>query len=139
MKKYEKYKKENPFKVPENYFEEFPKKIRTKIKMDVSKGVKKSRLMIFSPYITIAASFLILYGLWFLFLEKGFLNGHLSIDNKATTITEMDYFLEELNQEELIEIFISNDTSDPYNIAYNEEDIANILEDIDESLIIESL
>jgi len=139
LKEFEKYKKENPFKVPENYFEEFPEKIRNKIDMDASKEVTKSKLMILKPYITIAASFLIIYGLWYLFLEKGISNNHFSSNNTEIMITEMDYFLEELEQEELIEIFTGIDTSDTYSIAYNEEEMAEILEDIDETLIIDAM
>jgi len=107
--------------------------------MDASKEVTKSKLMILKPYITIAASFLIIYGLWYLFLEKGISNNHFSSNNTEIMITEMDYFLEELEQEELIEIFTGIDTSDTYSIAYNEEEMAEILEDIDETLIIDAM
>ena len=139
MKEFEKYQKENPFEVPENYFEELPGKIRNKIEQDISKKGMKSRLVVLTPYITIAASFLVIYGLWFLFLEKGISNGHLNNDKTEIVLTEMDYFLDEIDQEELIEIFVGTDPSNAYSIAYNEEELAEILEDIDESLIIEAL
>ncbi len=138
MKELEKYQKENPFEVPENYFEELSGKIHSKIEQDTSKKNMKSKLVVLSPYITIAASFIILYGLWFLFLEKGILNDQLSKNNQVIPITEMNYFLEEIDQEELIEIFSTIENLDTYNLAYNEEEISEILDDIDESLIIEA-
>lgn len=138
MKEFEKHQKENPFEVPENYFEELPGKIHSKIEQDTSKKNMKSKLVVLSPYITIAASFIILYGLWFLFLEKGILNDQLSKNNQVIPITEMNYFLEEIDQEELIEIFSTIENLDTYNLAYNEEEISEILDDIDESLIIEA-
>lgn len=139
LKESEKYQKENPFKVPENYFADFPGKIRSKINMDASKGVTRSKLMILKPYISIAASFLILFGFWYLFLSKGISYKNLSNDNTETALTEMDYFIEELKQEELFEIFTNIDTFDIYNTAYNEEEMAEILYDIDDSIIIEAL
>jgi len=138
LKEFEKHQKENPFEVPENYFEELSGKIHSKIEQDTSKKDMKSRLVVLTPYITIAASFIIIYGLWFLFLEQGISNVHLSNDQTEITLTEMDYFLEELNQEELIEFFSTIDNFDTYNLAYNEEEISEILDDIDESLIIEA-
>ena len=138
MKEFEKHQKENPFEVPENYFEELSGKIHSKIEQDTSKKNMKSKLVVLSPYITIAASFIILYGLWFLFLEKGISINHLNNDKSEITLTEMNYFLEELDQEELIEIFSTIEDLDTYNLAYNEEEISEILDDIDESLIIEA-
>ncbi|MEN8119974.1 MAG: hypothetical protein ABFS35_06495 [Bacteroidota bacterium] len=138
MKEFEKYQKENLFKVPDGYFEELPGIIRNKIEQNTSKKGLKSKLVVLKPYISIAASFLILYGLWFLFLEKGISNSHLSNNQAEIAVSEMNYFLEDLDQEELIEIFIGIDTSDTHSIAYNKEEIAEILEDIDESLIIEA-
>lgn len=139
MEEFEKHKKEKPFEVPENYFNDFQEKIQKKIDADATKVATKSKLIVLKPYITIAASFLIIYGFWFLFLSKSNLNSNLVHNNKEIPTTEIDYFLEEIEQEELIEIFSNIDTSFNNNVAHNDEEMADILQDIDESLIIEAI
>ncbi len=59
--------KSNPFTVPEDYFEKLNEEITQRIKREP--GQSRNLYQILKPYIAIAASILIIFGLW-----RGFLN-----------------------------------------------------------------
>ncbi len=50
-------KKDHPFKVPENYFEDLSNRIKARIEQE-EQGLKRSRLQMIKPYIWMAASVL---------------------------------------------------------------------------------
>lgn len=60
MKELKDISKQNPFKVPENYFEEVNRKILTETSGIESGGIMKGVVMRLSPYLAVAASIAVL-------------------------------------------------------------------------------
>ena len=53
-------RKDNPFRVPENYFETFSERLNTKIGEEQRVHVKRSMYITFKPFLAMAASFALL-------------------------------------------------------------------------------
>ena len=95
-------KREDVFRVPENYFEEFTERVTNEVKSEKSKG-KVRFLDIVKPHLMLAASmvaiFLVSYTLLRLFLPE--------LDRSSNGITQNDIedlLLYEMNEEEMFEL-----------------------------------
>jgi hypothetical protein len=62
--------KSNPFKVPEGYFEEFDANLSERIYQECNEKKRKWKISGLKPYIAIAASFLLIFSVWALVLNR---------------------------------------------------------------------
>ena len=138
MNELDKYSKTNPFKVPENYFKEFEEKLSNRIEEEKYNKDTKWEIGSIKPYIAVAAGFLLLFYLWFTFLSK--LDFNKSANNSNNTEEDAIYsFFESMDTDELI-LLIASDENLAQDFVINlEKDIDFIIENLDESLIIEEI
>jgi hypothetical protein len=129
MKSEEKYpefpedRKSSLFKVPENYFEEFPEKLMGNIPVNISHSAKTPVYRFLRPVIAVAASFLFIFILY---------SGYQKLKSKETiqsfqTISE-DQVIEEnlLSEDDLMEALASTD--EPAVISSDDEAINYLVE-----------
>ncbi len=136
MGELDRYSKANPFKVPENYFDDFEEKLSSRLEEDKYNKTTKWKNVNLKPYIAVAAGFLLLFSLWFTFLSK--------LDFKKTSInqenTEQDViysYFESIDTDELILLIASDETFAQEFSINHEKDLDIIIEDIDEALIMD--
>jgi hypothetical protein len=138
MEELDKYSKANPFKVPENYFDDFEAKLSYKIEEEQYNKNTKWKISSLKPYIAVAAGFLLLFSLWFTFLSK--------LDFNKTTASQKDTeqdvlysFFESVDTDELILLITSDETFAQEFSINGEKDLDIIIDDIDESLIMDEI
>ena len=138
MEKLNKYSKEKPFKVPESYFDSFEDKLFERIE---SEGYEKGttwKIASLKPFIAVAAGFLLLFSFWFLFLDK--LNFEKTGTNETNDNEEVLYsYFELMDTDELILLVAADDTFIDEFVIDLEKDIDYLIEDLDESFIMEEI
>ncbi len=127
----------SPFKVPENYFEELPLKIREQIENKKKIAENPSVWKVFKPQLSLAASFLFLVLLGY-FSIKLITDSNAPTGINQSTVAEVleeqpdmidNYALLEAMDEEVLEAF---DETEEINSAYSEEIIDYLIDaDID--------
>jgi len=136
MDELNKYKKSNPFNVPENYFEGFEQKLSEKIDEIENKNTWTIKSL--KPFLSIAAGFLLLFSLWLMFLNK--LGNNKMASNEDLTEQEVIFgYFESVNSDELIQILSAEDFNDPDFAINLERDIDLIIDELDESIIIDEI
>ena len=137
MDELNKYSKSNPFKVPDNYFEDFNHQLMKKIDDEENKSSEKWKIRSLKPFLAIAAGFLILFSIWFMFLGK-LGSKEMSANNETHEEALFGYFAS-IDTDELIHM-ISDEEFNNADFALNlEQDIDFIIDDLDESMIIEEI
>jgi len=100
--------KNNPFKVPENYFEELPGRIQERINTRQLVPERSMRTVIFNPRVLAAASFVLVLGLASLFIFQLKDNTNDLVDPLAqeefSTISE--YLLTDIDDTELMKVYV---------------------------------
>ena len=99
--------KQNPFKVPENYFEELPARIQERIDARKSVPERNIRTVLFNSRVLAAASVILILGLASLFIFQ--------FDNQSNGAADQmvledytiisDYLMTDLDEEEIIQAF----------------------------------
>ena len=116
--------KENPFKVPENYFDELPSKIQERIDAKRSVPGKTPRVVLYNPRVLVAASFALIIGLasmlFFLSDNKGVEVTDQVVQEDFTIIS--DYLLTDLSDDEIIQVFEEWDAYDDYELLIPSEE-----------------
>jgi len=120
-------KKAHPFRVPDNYFEDFSSRLHTRLETEKQALPKpKSRIIrLLKPAIGLAASFLLVFLLVFWPL-KSFLPNYIAKNNSAieTTITEEDTYLSILEKIDENSFFaLLSETSDEEIDDFNDEEL----------------
>lgn len=136
MDELDKYSKSNPFKVPDNYFDDFEKKLINNINQQDEQQENVWKLKSIKPFLAVAAGFALIFSLWFMFLNK--------IDLKSTTSNNenndqeqiFNYF-ESVSSDELIRMITSEDLQQQDIVLGNEKDVDIIIDEVDESIIID--
>lgn len=125
------FNKNNGFKVPDNYFEELPDKIMTKI--DYDEQTTRSKIISFlRPVAAVAAVFVIVFTIWKLFLTN--VDNDKNTINNTETYTDASYY----NDYQIIEAAYANDTEFLEDTLNTEEIIEYLAyEDIDYTIILE--
>lgn len=137
MDELNKYSKSNPFKVPDNYFEDFNHQLMKKIDDEENKSNDKWKIKSLKPFLAVAAGFLLLFSLWFMFLGK-LGSKEMSANNETPEEALLAYFAS-IDTDELIDM-ISDEEFKNVDFALNlEQDIDLIIDDLDESMIIEEI
>lgn len=136
MENDEKYSKENPFLVPEGYFEQFNQRLSEKINTLPLEQAGKWRIRAISPYLAIAAGFLLVFTIWATFLDKFGKNSGNGLT--AENYPELKYF-EMDHSSGMIEIITASESDENAFILSSEEDIDLIMEQIDLSNILDEL
>jgi len=136
MDELDKYSKSNPFEVPENYFDDFEKNLVNRINESDKKQEGKWKLNSIKPFLAVAAGFALIFSMWFMFLDKlNIKNTALkSQDNEQELI--LNYF-ESVSSDELIRIIASEEFSNNDIVLGNEKDVDIIIDEVDESIIID--
>jgi hypothetical protein len=137
MKNLNKYPKENPFKVPEGYFENFQKDLMDKIEYSDETKNSKWQIKSIKPYLAVAAGFLLLFTIWSLFLNQFDRNKPLKTEN-TIQYSEMKY-LESVSSSEMIEMIAREDIESPNPEINYEEDTDVIIEQLDVSSIMDAI
>ncbi|MBN1250929.1 MAG: hypothetical protein JXR51_14010 [Bacteroidales bacterium] len=137
MSELEKHTNKNPFKVPENYFNDFSDKIKGKINEQDNNFGKTSFIVKIKPYIAIAAGFLLIYIFWFLIAGNKYELNETAENN--TEITREDIFLDMVKTDELIDFIATNSETLSDKETISDENIDDILNNMDVSTIIETL
>lgn len=136
-------KKENPFRVPENYFDELPEKIRIRLEKDGAdaKGGIKMRPIKPLFYITsAAASILIFLSVWFFVNRAQEMPAALTGISFETLMTESPELIEYMDEQTLIDVLLVHsdetiefgDVSSDLDSSFTNEDIYDYLYDDDE-------
>ncbi|NJO90246.1 MAG: hypothetical protein HC831_15840 [Chloroflexia bacterium] len=137
MEELNKYSKTNPFGVPENYFEDFEGKLSYRIEVQKYDKDAKWRISNLKPYFAVAAGFLLLFALWFTFLSK--LDFERTAANQENAEQDVIFsFFESTDSDELIQLIASDETF-AQEFSIHENDIDIIIEDLDESLIMNEI
>jgi len=134
MDQLSKIKKENNFKVPENYFEEFSERLQKRIEEESGQDRKGKIISIIRPYIAYAASFaglILVTMIMYYYLKPD--------DSVAIALTEeeiyeeMAYYAYDLDENLLIDVLV-NDTD--YGIEDDDNGEANAIIDylLDENI-----
>ncbi len=139
----EKINKQNNFKIPNDYFDEFPTKIKNKIDMERKFSWENLK---FKPIISFSLSFAFLFFLWFTILNNlnfenfnnSDKNNNISkIDLDTNFVDEIYVYAENIKENTLIN-FLTEDTIKEENLE-DDEIIEFLLEEnFDEILIAES-
>jgi len=137
MSELEKYSKANPFKVPENYFDNFEEEIMKKIEPDEDQE-NRWKIKSIKPFLAIAAGFLIIMSMWFLLLSKFEKHDDLSVQTNSTQESIIGFF-ESVDSEELINILTSEEYMNQDYALNPEDDFEFILEQVEESDILEEI
>lgn len=100
--------KNNPFKVPENYFEELPGRIQERINTRQLVPERSMRTVIFNPRVLAAASFVLVLGLASLFIFQLKDNTNDLVDPLAQEefSTISDYLLTDIDDTELMKVYV---------------------------------
>ncbi len=100
--------KNNPFKVPENYFEELPKRIQERINTRQLLPERSMKTVIFNPRVLAAASFVLILGLASLFIFQLKDNTNELVDPLAQEefSTISDYLLMDIDDTELMKVYV---------------------------------
>jgi hypothetical protein len=136
MENDEKYSKENPFLVPEGYFEQFNQRLSEKINALPAEQTGKWKIKAISPYLAIAAGFLLVFTIWGTFLDKFGKNSGSGLT--AENYPELRYF-EMDHSSGRIEIIAASESDENAFILSSEEDIDLIMEQVDLSNILDEL
>ncbi|MEZ5082813.1 MAG: hypothetical protein R2750_05125 [Bacteroidales bacterium] len=141
-------KRENPFRVPENYFDELPEKIRIRLEQDGAKAEGGIRLKTIKPlfYITsAAASILIFLSVWFFVKRDQEMSDAFTGISFETLMNESPELIEYMDEHSLIDVLLVNSTEaidfgdvsldldsnltneDIYDYLYYDEEISNEL------------
>ncbi len=138
MEELDKYSKANPFNVPENYFEDLDGKLSYRIEEEQYDKNTKWKISSLKPYFAVAAGFLLLFSLWFTFLDK--LNLNKVTVNQENIEQDVIYsFFESIDTDELIHLIASDETFAQESSIDHEKDIDIIIKDIDESLMMDEI
>lgn len=132
MKELEEILNKNPFKVPENYFDEVNRKIITAVAGANSEGKEKSLFRKLRPYIAVAASVTILMVLSYTAIHLSSSRKDISVFSGITISEFSDNYLNEIDILTLEENAGSIET-DIARIEINTKDIIDylVLENID--------
>ena len=125
---------QNPFKVPENYFEDLPSRIQEKINAKQQVPTRNMKTVLFNPKVLAAASLILILGLASIFIFQ--LND--PVNNTSNPLaqeefnTVSDYLLTDLDDDELIQAYVemTDESDNGYLIS---------TEDLDEQEIIDYL
>ena len=125
---------QNPFKVPENYFEDLPSRIQEKINAKQQVPIRNMKTVLFNPKVLAAASLILILGLASIFIFQ--LND--PVNNTSNPLaqeefnTVSDYLLTDLDDDELIQAYVemTDESDNGYLIS---------TEDLDEQEIIDYL
>jgi hypothetical protein len=120
-------KKEHPFRVPDNYFEDFSSRLHTRLETEKQALPKPQGRIIrlLKPAIGLAASFLLVFLLVF-WPIKSFLPDYMAKNNTAieTTITEEDTYLSILEKIDENSFFaLLSEYSDEEVNDFNDEEL----------------
>lgn len=125
MDELSKIKKENIFKVPDDYFNEFPARLQQRIIKGRDPGEKRKIITLLRPYISYAASIvgflLIAYSIYY----------YLQPDNSFITLTEEEIYEEiawnsfEIDENLLVDVLI-NDTD--YGLSNGNDETDEIID-----------
>ncbi|SHJ68255.1 hypothetical protein SAMN05444280_12627 [Tangfeifania diversioriginum] len=120
-------KKEHPFRVPDNYFEDFSSRLHTRLETEKQALPNpKSRIIrLLKPAIGLAASFILVFLLVFWPL-KSFLPSYMAKNNSAieTTTTEEDTYLSILEKIDENSFFaLLSESSDEEINDFNDEEL----------------
>lgn len=138
MSELDKYSNKNPFKVPDNYFDNFSEKLKGEINETKEKQNSNSIIVILKPYLTIAAIFMLIYTFWFFIMGNNFAKKEI-VKNNNIELIEENIILEMIETEELIDIIASNDIKTSETEILTDENISDIIDEMDISTIIEIL
>ena len=138
MDELNKYSKSNPFKVPENYFEDFDHKLMQEIDLKKNKNIGMGKIQSIKPYLAIAAGFLLLFSMWFMFLNK-FGSDKIASNDEILEKDALFAYFESVDTDELIQILSAENFTEKDFAINLETDIDMIIDDLDESTIIEEI
>lgn len=138
MEELEKYPKTNPFKAPEGYFDNFERNLSEKLMKKNSSENGLGKLSSIKPYLAIAAGFLLIFSLWFMFLSK---IDKKNVASETRTNNEdliLTYF-ESVSSSEMIDILCSEQFQNQDFAINYEKDVDLLIDDIDESIILDEM
>jgi len=138
MNELDKFTKSNPFKVPENYFDNFEEQILKKVHSIEKRTDKKLKIRQIKPFLAIAASILVLLSLWFL-LPNQFIKKDEAKIEKGTNEEFINSYFESVDAEELIHIISSEEFKNQDFAISAGEDSELLMEHLDESSIIDQI
>jgi hypothetical protein len=122
-----KIKKENPFKVPENYFESFSARLQTRLEAEKNAIPKKQTRIIqfLKPAIGLAAGFALIFMLAYWPLNNFTQNQQATIGNDDTDILDMIYasLVEEIDENSFYALL-----DDPNGtVQFSDDDLAHFV------------
>ena len=83
-------KRDNPFRVPENYFENFAERLEVRIRKEQEVNEKKSLYIILKPFLTMAASFVLILLVLYIPYRKYYLAESRNIVHYKSDIDSFD-------------------------------------------------
>jgi len=126
--------KQNPFKVPENYFEDLPSRIQEKINAKQEVPIRSMKTVLFNPKVLAAASLILILGLASVFIFQ--LNDPVNNTTDPIALEEFNtvsnYLITDLDDDELMQAYVemTDESDNSYLIS---------TEDLDEQEIIDYL
>jgi len=137
MSQLDNYSKKNPFIIPDGYFNELPERIKQKMESENSKRDKKWKIISLKPYIAVAAGFLLVFSLWHILFKQ---MEKIEITKNIPVIENPEnLYFESTNNTELIEMIVSIEMQGEFNLPDVSSDDELILEQIEESEIIDAI
>jgi len=114
-----KIKKENPFRVPPYYFDDFPARLQMKIEEDVRVvPLQQNRLIRYlKPALGLAASFLLVFMLVYVPMRK-FSRDHFAHQSKGVELTEDEQYvswLERMDENSFYALLNEPGTAEPFS------------------------
>ena len=131
--KLSKIKKEPPFDVPENYFDDFSARLQTRLEAEktVLPKPKNRVIQLLKPAIGLAASFLVIFMLVY-WPIKSFLPNYLVKDNAAETapMSEEDPYraiIERMDENTFFALLNENENEITREVGLNDEELMNYI------------
>ena len=117
--------KQNPFKVPENYFEDLPSRIQEKINAKQEVPIKSMKTVIFNAKVLAAASLILILGLASIFIFQ--LNEPVNNTTDPIALEEFntvsDYLITDLDADELMQAYVEMTNESDYSYLISAEDL----------------
>lgn len=128
-----KIKKEQPFDVPDNYFDDFSARLQSKLEAEktVLPKPKNKVIRLLKPAIGLAASFLLIFMLVY-WPIKSFLPNYLvkSDTTETTNITEEDTYravMERMDENSFFALLLGNEDEDTQEVSLDDEELMNYI------------